>query len=88
MAENRDNEFFLIRETNGEAIMKNIRSTTLPHFHGLTYEDPDTFIFEFYIVCRTYDYASDEQKLKLFPSTLKDATLCWFMVLPGDGITI
>ena len=23
----------------------------------------------------------------MFPSTLKDATLCWFMCLPGDSIT-
>jgi hypothetical protein len=67
--------------------MKNISPTSLPHFHGLTSEDPDTFMFEFFVVCRTYDYASDEKKLKLFPSTLKDATLHWFMGLPGDSIT-
>ena len=24
---------------------------------------------------------------KLFPSTLKNASLCWFMGLPGDSIT-
>ena len=33
-----------------------------------------------------YDYASDDQKLKLFPSTLKDKTLRLFMGLPGDNI--
>ena len=62
---------FPIRETNGDTKMKNISSSTLPHFHGLTTEDPNTFLFEFVVLCRIYDYAEDEQKLKLFPSTLK-----------------
>ena len=44
-------------------------------------------MFEFFVVCRTYDYTSDDQKLKLFPSTLKDAALRWFMGLPVDNIT-
>ena len=67
--------------------MKNISPSTLPHFHGLTTEHPDTFLFEFVVLCRTYDYAEDEQKLKLFPSTLKGAALRWFMGLPGNSIT-
>ena len=67
--------------------MKNISPSALPHFHGLTTEDPDTFLFEFVVLCRTYDYTEDEQKLKLFPSTLKDAALRWFMGLPGNSIT-
>jgi len=66
---------FPIRETNGDTKMKNISPFALPHFHGLTSKDPDTFLFEFDVICRTYDYTTDEQKLKLFPSTLKDATL-------------
>ena len=78
---------FPIRETNGEMKMKNISPSALPHFHGLTTEDPDTFLFEFAVLCRTYDYTEDEQKLKLFPSTLKDAALRWFMGLPGNSIT-
>ena len=78
---------FPIRETNGEMKMKNISPSALPHFHGLTTEDPDTFLFEFVVLCRTYDYTEDEQKLKLFPSTLKDAALRWFMGLPGNSIT-
>ena len=67
--------------------MKNISPSTLPHFHGLTTEDPHTFLFEFVVICRTYDYAEDEQKLKLFPSTIKDAALRWFMGLPKNNIT-
>ena len=78
---------FPIRETNGDTKMKNISPSALPHFHGLSTEDPDTFLFEFDVICQTYDYTDDEKKLKLFPSTLKDATLHWFMGLPGDSIT-
>jgi len=78
---------FPIRETNGDMKMKNISPSALPHFHGLTTEDPDTFLFEFFVLCRTYDYTEDEKKLKLFPSTLKDAALRWFMGLPGNNIT-
>lgn len=84
MAENRNERgdresivgAFPIRETNGDAKMKNISPSALPHSHGLTSEDPDTFLFEFVIICRTYDYTSVDQKLNLFPSTLKDAALC------------
>jgi len=78
---------FPMRETNGDTKMKSIIPSALLHFHGLTTEDPNTFLFEFVIICRTYDYIDDEQKLKLFPSNLKDAALHWFMGLPGDSIT-
>jgi len=78
---------FPIRKTNGDMKMKNISPSALPHFHGLTTEDPDTFMFEFVVLCRTYDYTEDEKKLRLFPSTLKDAALRWFMGLPGNSIT-
>ena len=48
---------FPIWETNGDTKMKNISPSALPHFHGLTTEDPDTFLFEFVVICQTYDYA-------------------------------
>ena len=51
---------FPIRETNVDTKMKNISPSTLPHFHGLTTKDPDTFLFEFAIIYWTYDYAKDE----------------------------
>lgn len=54
--------------------MKNISPTVLPTFRGLSLEDPDQFLFEFKLLCRTYDYEHDNQKLKLFPSTLKEET--------------
>jgi hypothetical protein len=78
---------FPIRESNGEAKMKNINPSTLPHFHGLISEDLDTFLFKFAVICKTYDYIVDEQKLKLFPSTLKYSSLRWFMSLEGNSIT-
>ena len=64
-------------ETNGT--MKNISPFVLPNFYGLRSEDPETFLFEYEVLCRTYDYLEDSQKLKLFPSTLKEVALKWFM---------
>jgi hypothetical protein len=57
------------------APMKAIPLQNLPTFHGLISEDPDAFLFEFDVLCRGYDYTSEPQKLKLFPSTLKGAAL-------------
>jgi len=42
---------FPIRETNGDMKMKNISPSALPHFQGLTTEDPDTFLVEFVVLC-------------------------------------
>ena len=67
--------------------MKNIPPSSLPHFHGKVQEDPDSFLIEFDILCRSYDYSTDAQKLRLFPATLKDLALCWFMGLRGNSIT-
>jgi hypothetical protein len=67
--------------------MKNINPFALPHFHGLVYEYPNTFLFEFVVTCRTYDYTTNEQNIKLFPSTLKDSYLRWFMSLERNNIT-
>jgi hypothetical protein len=72
--------------------MKNIPLSSLPHFHGMSTEDPDSFLFEFDILCRSYNYTNSAQKLKLFPSTLKDSTLRCFMslgehtILSWDGM--
>ena len=69
------------------APMKNIPLSALPNFHGLSSEDPDEFLFEFDILCRSYDYVSNAKKLKLFPTTLKRNELRWFMSLGGHVIT-
>ena len=61
--------------------MKNINPSILPTFHGMSTEDPNAFLFEFYILCRSYNYIDDAQKLKLFPATLKNVSLRWFMGL-------
>lgn len=73
--------------TRGVAPMKNIHLSTLPNFRGLSTEDPDEFLFEFYILCRSYDCTTTAQKLKLFPATLKGNALRWFMSLGGENIT-
>eukprot|EP00253_Pinus_taeda_P031302 PITA_31302 len=66
--------------------MKAIPLQHIPTFHGLTSEDPDAFFFKFDVLCRGYDYTTDPQKLKLFPSTLKGVALRWFMGLGGGVI--
>ena len=72
---------FPIGDIGGEAPMKNIPLSSLPSFQGMTVEDLDTFIFEFDVLCRSYDYTSDAHKLKLFHVTLKGEALRWFMGL-------
>ena len=44
---------FPIQQLEGIAPMKNISPSVLPHFHGKVAEDPDEFIFEFNILCRS-----------------------------------
>ncbi|KAH9307242.1 hypothetical protein KI387_035153, partial [Taxus chinensis] len=36
----------------------------------------------------SYDYTTDTHKLKLFPSTLKNVTLRWFMGLGRNVVTM
>lgn len=40
--------------------MKNIPPSTLPHFHGMSSKDLDSFLFEFDILC-SYNYILDAQ---------------------------
>jgi len=72
---------FPIVDPNTVAQMKNIPPSTLPHFHGKVHEDLDSFLFKFDTLCRSYDYSTNDQKLRLFPATLKDSALHWFMGL-------
>jgi hypothetical protein len=60
--------------------------SSLPTFYGKSSEDPKTFLFEFGILCRSYNYLKDAKKLKLFPTTLKDFALRWFMGLRESSI--
>lgn len=50
-------------------------------------EDPDSFMFEFDILCRSYGYTDDTHKIRLFLATLKATTLKWFMGLGEHTIT-
>ena len=77
---------FPIQESEGIFQMKNIPPSAIPNFRGLPSEDPNTFLFEFDVLCRSYDYYSNAHKLKLFPATLKEAALHWFMGLGGNSI--
>ena len=61
--------------------MKNIPPSIFPNFYGTSTEDPESFLFEFDVFCRTYGYNDDTQKLRLFPATLKGVALKWFMGL-------
>jgi hypothetical protein len=77
---------FPILDTTPNVNMKNIPLLALPTFYGKRSEDPDTFLFEFDILCKSYNYLQDAHKLKLFPATLKDSTLRWFMGLGESSI--
>jgi len=66
--------------------MKAIPLQYILTFHGLTSEYLDAFLFEFDVLCKGYDYTTNPKKLKLFLSTLKGATLRWFMGLAGGVI--
>ena len=63
-----------------------ISPSALPKFHGLENEDPDTFLFDFEVLCRGYGYYTNYQRLQVFPLTIKRATLWWFMSLGGNCI--
>ena len=76
-----------IVDTVVNAPMKAIPLQHIPTFHGLSSEYPDSFLFEFDVLCRGYDFTIDPQKLKLFPSTLKGEVLRWFMGLGGGVIS-
>ena len=77
---------FPILDTMQDATMKNIPPSSLPNFYGKSNEDPETFLFEFDILCRSYNYLQDCHKLKIFLATLKDSALRWFMGLGESTI--
>lgn len=78
---------FPILDITRNVTVKNISLSSLPHFHGMSYEDLDSFLFEFDILCRSYIYTDNAKKLKLFPATLKDLALRWFMSL-GEHVIL
>ena len=72
---------FPILDTTQDVTMKNTPPSSLPTFYGKINEDLDTFLFEFDILCRIYNYLQDAHKLKPFPTKLKDSALRWFLGL-------
>jgi hypothetical protein len=77
---------FPILDTTPNVNMRNILLSSLPTFYGKSSEYPYTFLFEFDILCRSYNYLQDAEKLKLFSATLKDSALRWFMGLGESSI--
>ena len=77
---------FPIFDEDATLTTKNISPSILPNFHGKRHEDPETFLFEFEVLCKSYDYLHDAQKFKLFLTTLKDLSLKWFMCLGTNSI--
>ena len=66
--------------------MINIPPSILPQFHDIPTKAPNAFLVEFNILCRSYNYNQDGHKMKLFPTTLNDYALRWFMGLEDDSI--
>jgi hypothetical protein len=87
--ENNDIETFgfPILDFTKNVTVKNIMLSWLHLFHGISSEDPNSLLFEFDILCISYNYTDNAKKLKLFPGTLKDSTLIWFIIL-GEHIII
>jgi hypothetical protein len=77
---------FPILDISRNISMKNIPLSSLPTFIGMSTEDLDLFLFEFDILCRSYNYSDDAQKLNLFPAKIKDSALRWFMSLGENTI--
>ena len=77
---------FPILDISINVSMKNIQLSSLPTFRGMSIEDPNLFLFEFDILCRSYNYSDDAQKLKFFPATMKYSALIWFMSLGENKI--
>ena len=59
----------------GVTQMHIIPPSSLLNFHSMANEDPNTFLFEFEVLYRGYDYCINDQRLKVFPLTLKGAAL-------------
>lgn len=85
--ENEEDPFgFPIQEIYMNVYMKNKPPIVLPNFKGMRLEDPKTFLFEIEIILRSYGCSLHIQKLNLFPATLNDRALRWFMTLGTNSI--
>ena len=70
--ENEEDPFgFPIQEIDVNGHMKSIPPYVLPNFKGMRSEDPETFLFEFEIICRSYGYSLHMQKLNLFSGNIE-----------------
>ena len=74
-----------VLDTARDIVAKNSPPSILPKLHGIPTEDLDSFLFEFDILCRSYNYNQDG-KLELFSTTLKDYAFRWLMGLEDTSI--
>ena len=77
---------FPIKDSRRVVPTKSIPPHVLPNFHDLENEDPYVFLFQFKVLCRGYGYCDNDQKLNVFPLTLKGIALQWFMNLGENCI--
>jgi len=66
--------------------MKIIPPLVFLNFKVMHTKDPISFLFDFDILCRGYNYINDSQKLKMFMATLKYSSIRWFMALRESTI--
>ena len=66
---------FFILDLNLGVVMKKTPHSVLPQFDNMVTKHPDSFLFEFDILCHSYNYVNDGKKLKLFLKTLKYSSL-------------
>ena len=76
-----------IYDAQGGVPMNPISLSYIRNFHVTTTKDPYSFLFEFDVLCRRYDYRTNLYKLKLVPTILKGPILRWFMDLGGGTIS-
>ena len=50
---------FPVLDSTRDVVMKNIPPFSLPYFHGMSTEDPYSFLFEFDILFPSYNYVND-----------------------------
>ena len=70
--------------------LKHIHFQMLPSFHGISTDDPLTFIRDFYSLVQTFPLQGlmeDQLRMRCFPYTLKDAAKAWFMSLAPASLT-
>ena len=75
-----------MKHLGGVTPMQSIPPYIVPNFNDLENEDLDALLFEFEVLCRGYYYCTIAQNLMMFPHTLKEVAIRWFMRIGGNYI--